>query len=140
MKKLFAIRQDTVQADITLLIVRLIAGVGMMLHGQGKIQNPFSWAGDSFPGILQALAAFAEFGGGLALALGLLTRLSSLGIFFTMVVAAWTHAVVRGDPFVSKGGPSYEPAVMYLIITLLIMVFGAGRYSLDAKIFGSKKS
>lgn len=140
MKKFFTIRHDTVPADLALLIVRLVAGYGMMLHGWGKIQNPFAWAGDSFPAILQGLAALAEFGGGLALLLGFLTRLSALGIFFTMLVAAWTHAIVRGDPFVSKGGASYEPAAMYLIITLLIMIMGAGRYSIDAKIFGAKRS
>lgn len=140
MKKLFSIRQDSHVVDVSLLITRIIAGYGMMLHGWGKIQNPFAWAGDSFPGILQALAAVAEFGGGLALAMGLFARLSSFGIFMTMIVATWTHAITRGDPFVAKGGASYELAVMYLLLSLQFMILGPGRYSLDSKIFGVQKS
>ena len=43
------------------------------------------------PGVLQMLAALAEFGGGLLLILGLLTRLASLGIAGVMVVALATY-------------------------------------------------
>ena len=96
-------------ADLALLLLRVTAGLAFMMHGWPKIQNPFGWMGpDAFaPGALQALAALSEFGGGLAWMLGLLTRLASMGIASTMVVAFWTHAVVRGDPFVSKtGGPA----------------------------------
>ena len=54
-----------------LLILRVIFGVGIMQHGWSKIQNPFGWmsADSGVPGILQALAALSEFGGGLAMIL-----------------------------------------------------------------------
>ncbi len=57
-------------------------GVAFMFHGWPKIQNPMGWwTGEPpVPGIFQALAALAEFGGGMALIVGLLTRLASLGI------------------------------------------------------------
>ena len=91
------------------------------------------------PGILQALAALSEFGGGLAWILGLLTPLASLGIAITMAVAFSLHAVVQGDPFVSAtGGPSYELAAIYFCIALLLMAAGPGRVSLDRKIFGPR--
>ncbi len=131
-----------VSASVALLLLRLVVGVAFMFHGAGKIVNPFGWMGPDagVPGILQALAALSEFGGGLALILGLLTPLASLGIFFTMVVATHMHAVLRGDPFVAKGGgPSYELALVFLAVSLVFMLVGPGRYSADAKIFGERK-
>jgi uncharacterized membrane protein YphA (DoxX/SURF4 family) len=55
-----------------------------------------------------------------------------------MAVAFWTHAVVRGDPFVAHGA-SYELALVYLAISLLLMLGGAGRLSLDAALFGRRE-
>jgi putative oxidoreductase len=112
-----------------------------MLHGWGKIQNPFGWMGpDAFaPGILQALAALSEFGGGLARILGLLTPLASLGIASTMAVAFSFHAIVRGDPFVSMtGGPAFELAALYFCIAVLLIATGPGRLSLDRTLFGRR--
>lgn len=141
MKNLFAVRQDTQTMNVILFIIRVITGYAFILHGWGKIQNPMNWMqGSSVPGIFQALAAVAEFFGGFALIFGLFTALASLGIFFTMIVAAFYHAVLRGDPFVAKGGPSYELAVSYLMISLILMVTGAGKFSADYKLFGSKEA
>jgi putative oxidoreductase len=91
-------------------------------------------------GIFQALAALSEFGGGLAWILGLLTPLASLGAACTMVVAVWVHAVLKGDPFVAMGGPSYELASLFLVISLVLMFVGPGRYSLDSTFFGKRNS
>ena len=68
--------------SVGLLVLRLVMGAAFMHHGWGKIQNPMGWMGPeaTMPAILQALAAISEFGGGLALIAGLLTRLGSLGI------------------------------------------------------------
>lgn len=105
-----------------------------MFHGWGKIQNPFGWMGEDAwaPGILQALAALSEFGGGLSLVIGLLVPLSSFGILCTMAVAAWTH-IARGDPFV--GMPSWELAAIFFCIAALMLLAGPGRLALDALIF-----
>jgi putative oxidoreductase len=121
------------------LLLRIVAGLAMMMHGWGKIQAPMSWmgAGAPVPGIFQALAALSEFGGGLFWILGLLTPLASLGIFFTMAVATYTHAIQRGDPFVGTG-PTYEPALLFLSIAVLFFAAGPGRYSVDQKVFGSR--
>ena len=91
------------------------------------------------PGFFQALAAVSEFGGGLAWILGLLTPLASLGIASTMVVAVAMHAIMRGDPFVSSSGPSYELAVLYFCIAVLLIAVGPGRFSLDRRIFGRRE-
>ncbi|MBX9693062.1 MAG: DoxX family protein [Cyanobacteria bacterium] len=123
-------------AAIGLLVVRVVAGLALMLHGYGKIQNPFGWMGpDSWaPGILQALAAVAEFGGGLALILGLLTPIACAGIICVMLVAIFGVHVPKGDPFVGKGG-SYELASLYFSIATALLFTGPGALSLDAKFF-----
>ncbi len=142
MRQCFAVRSQNVQIDIVYFLIRAVAGSAFMLHGWGKIQTPMNWMGPEspVPGMFQFLAAFSEFGGGLALILGLLTRLGSLGIAFTMFVAVCLHAFKLGDPFVSpKGGSSYELALVYLVIAILFVVSGPGRYSLDRKVFGEKK-
>ncbi len=136
----FQVSPTTTATSGALLILRAVGGGAFMLHGWGKIQNPFGWMGpDAFaPPVFQALAALSEFGGGLAWILGLLTPLASFGIACTMVVAAWMHAVTRGDPFVGKGGPSWELAALYFCIAVVFMAAGPGRFSLDNKLFGGR--
>jgi putative oxidoreductase len=114
-----------------LLILRVLAGTGFVFHGSGKIVQAFSWMPPEapVPAVFQGLAAVAEFGGGIAWVLGLLTPLASLGILCTMTVAASFH-LSRGDGFV--GG--YEMALLYWVIAMLLLLAGPGRFSLDAKI------
>jgi putative oxidoreductase len=131
----------SVRLSAGLLLLRLVAGLGFMFHGYGKIQNPFGWMGPdaNIPGLFQALAAVSEFGGGLAWILGLLTPLASLGLACTMAVAVWMHAIVLGDPFVPTGpGGSYELASVYFCIAILLLLAGPGRFSADSAIFGPK--
>lgn len=118
---------------VGLLILRLVCGLAFMFHGWSKIQNPFGWMGPdaSIPAIFQALAALSEFVGGAAWMLGLLTPLFSFGLLCTMAVATHMHAIVRGDPFVGKDG-SYELALVFLSVALLLLLAGPGRFSLDA--------
>jgi putative oxidoreductase len=124
---------------IGLLILRFVFGLGLVLHGLPKIQNPTGWMGpNGMPGFLQFAAALAEFGGGIALILGLLTPLAAVGIAITMAVAILTaHA---GDPFISPtGGKSFELAALYLASALGLLFVGPGALSLDAAIFGRRK-
>lgn len=115
----------------SLLLLRAVCGLALMTHGWTKIRNPLGWMGPeaTTPGLFQALAAVAEFGGGLAWILGLLTPVASLGILCTMAVAIATH-LGRGDSFVGKG--SYELAAVYAVIAVLLGLAGPGRFSLDA--------
>ena len=141
MKRFFQTNHQTKAESTALLILRLIVGVAFVMHGSGKISNPFGWmpATAGVPGIFQFLAAISEFGGGIALILGLLTRLGSLGLVFTMLVATSIHAFVMKDPFVNMtGGSSFEPALGYLGISILFLILGPGRFSVDHKVFGEK--
>ena len=140
-KHLHAVVPHSSAGSVALLLIRVVAGLAFMFHGWGKIQNPFGWMGpDAFaPGIFQALAAFSEFAGGLAWILGLLFPLASFGMFCTMTVATYLHAVMKGDPFVSTGGAAYELAALYLVLSLLFLAMGPGRFSIDRQFFGERR-
>ena len=140
-KEYLATRVSSTSVDLVLLVIRFVVGLAFMIHGWGKIQTPFSWMplGAPVPGALQALAALSEFGGGLALILGLLTRLGTLGLAITMLVATSMHAFKLHDPFVNTTGQggSYELAFVYFVIALFFVVNGPGRFSIDSKLFGT---
>jgi len=123
---------------IALLALRLVAGPAFVLHGWPKIQNAFGWMGDAVPGWLQALAAFAEFGGGIAILVGLLTQLAALGIACVMLFAIFMVHLPKGDAFVGQDG-SWELPAVYLAIMVALMLRGAGSFSLDARIFNKKE-
>lgn len=139
MKNYFKVTDVGCKASVGLLILRLVAGSAFILHGWPKMQAPMAWMGPDapVPGVFQFLAAFSEFGGGIAWILGLLVPLASLGMASTMAVAVYTHAIVKGDPFVGHEG-SYELAAIYFCISVLLITVGAGKYSLDNKFFGQK--
>jgi putative oxidoreductase len=126
---------------VALLALRLVSGIAFVQHGYPKMQNAFGWMGpDSVPGFLQALAAFAEFGGGIALVLGLLTRVAALGIACVMLYAMFGVHIPAGDPFVATGPGmgSWELAAVYFAIMVALILRGAGEHSLDAKLCGKK--
>jgi putative oxidoreductase len=84
------------------------------------------------PTLLSWLAAFGEFGGGLLLALGLLTRFGALLVITVMAVAL--TKVHLHDPWFTPltGGAAKEPALLYLLPAVALLFTGAGRFSLDA--------
>ncbi len=127
---------------VGLLFLRLVAGTAFVLHGWHLIQHPFNWMppNSPIPGFLQALAALSEFGGGLAWILGLLTPLASAGLLCTMAVAVQFH-VSQGQPFVAgkPGAGSYELALGYFAVALLLILMGPGVFAADYCLFGKRK-
>lgn len=132
------------RVSLALLLLRCVVGLAFMLHGLSKIQNPLDWMGpeSAVPAVFQGAAALSEFVGGFLWILGLFTPIASLGIAGTMAFAAFSHAVLWGQPFVaSKGGSgSYELALVYFSIALLFLLAGPGKYSLDRILFGEKRN
>ncbi|MBI3252462.1 MAG: DoxX family protein [Candidatus Omnitrophica bacterium] len=121
--------------------LRVVAGLAFIQHGWPLFQHAFTWMGanSQVPGFLQALAAFSEFCGGMALVAGLLTRLAALGLWCVMSYALFLVHIPHGDPFVSPtGGASYELAAVYWVIMLALMLRGGGLFSLDG-LFSKKR-
>jgi putative oxidoreductase len=120
---------DTVSST-GLLVARILVGVALMIHGWPKAQNPTGWADQmGVPHALQALSALAEFGGGLAILIGLLVPLAALGVFINMAYAKFT--VHAHDPLVRTGGASWEAAGLYAMFAIIFFTVGPGRFSLD---------
>lgn len=117
--------------DIGLLILRLFAGLSMLLaHGWGKLAN-FSAIVPKFPAMLGipskvvlAIAVFAELFCALFLSAGFLTRLSAIPLAITMFMAAF---VAHGaDPYKGK-----EKALLYLIMYVTLAFTGGGKFAVD---------
>lgn len=137
-KRMLRVLDLPVPASAALLALCVFAGVSFaFFHGWGKSQNPFGWTGPNatIPGVFQALAALADVGGGIGWAIGLLTPIASLAIACTVAVAIYMHAVELGHPFVGQGD-SCEPAASYLLVSVVFIAVGPGRFLTDATIFG----
>lgn len=121
--------------DLVLLVVRVVAGVTLALHGYqkffmgGRIKGTAGWF-ESLgmkPGIVHAYtAAGTEISCGLGFAVGALTPLTAAGFVGTMTVAAWTH---KGKFFVFKDGWEYNAVLA--VLAVLVATTGAGRWSFD---------
>jgi putative oxidoreductase len=134
-------RDQGIAGSLGLLGLRAVVGAAFIVHGWPKIQAPTTWMGPDapFPGWMQFLAAAAEFGGGIALVLGLLTPLAALGLAVTMGVAIFKVHVPQGHAFVAPPGEhSFELAAAYLSAVVTILLLGPGRFSGDALLFKPK--
>lgn len=123
------------QTDIGLAILRVIVGAIFVAHGGQKlfvfgfdgVAGAFGQMGIPMAGILGPFVAFVEFLGGLALITGLLTRLASLGLLSTMVVAIIKVHLPNG--FFAPTGVEF-PLALAGAATLLAFT-GAGSWSID---------
>lgn len=131
MKKIISVKHSSVTADTALLIARVGIGVLMLTHGIPKLIMLFSGAPVQFPPIMGmsaeaslALAVFAEVICSIFLIVGFATRLAVIPIAITMLVAVlFIHSA---DPFAKQ-----EPALQYLLVYLVLLFAGSGRFSFD---------
>lgn len=126
--------------EIGLLLIRLVIGGTLAAHGAQKL---FGWFGgfgiagtggwlESMgfrPGKLQAaVSGSSEFGGGLLLAVGLLTPLGAAAIAGVMVVAIVS---VHLDKGFFNGAGGYEFNAVLAVTALALAFTGPGELSLD---------
>lgn len=127
-------------ADIGLLILRLVVGLLMAGHGAQKLFGMFGghglkgtsgWLGSMGlrpAGMWAFLAGVSELGGGVLLALGLLTPLGAVGVVAAMLMAVLLAH--RQALWVTEGGMEYN---LVLIAAAVALVFtGPGKFSVDA--------
>ncbi|MCD1278316.1 DoxX family protein [Psychrobacter sp. CCUG 69069] len=128
------------KAGSAAFILRVPVGLILAAHGAQKL---FGWFGGNGlagtaqwlssmgiePGYLMALlAGGAEFFGGLALVIGLLTRPAALVAAFTMLVAIFSVHIGNGL-FAADGG--YEYALILFVTLIALAVQGGGYLSVD---------
>jgi putative oxidoreductase len=130
------------------LLIRLVLGVAMVIHGYPKVvspgafhaSHPFAALGHAaldhyvhfiatlgLPAWLAYVSAFTEFAGGIFLVLGLLTRFVSFLVAINMLVAI---AVVD----IHQGYFSSEYPLALVAIAIMLLFAGPGKAALDRKI------
>lgn len=122
--------------DLGLLVLRVWLGLSLaVLHGWAKLMG-FSAMAEKFadpigvgPQAALALTVFAEVVCAVLLAIGLFTRFAAAVLAILMGVAFFVvHSAALSGP------ASGEMAFVYLAAFVTLLITGAGRYSVDAKL------
>jgi putative oxidoreductase len=126
--------------NVGLLFLRIVLGALLIGHGTQKLFGWFGGGGVRGTGqhfgslrfrhaeIHAVIAGLGEAGGGLLLALGLLTPLGAVGVIGVMLTAIVTVHLSKGI-WNTNGG--YELPLLNAAVALTLVSTGPGRYSLD---------
>jgi len=119
-------------------LLRITVGAVMLAHGLLKLEDTSAWVetvrslGVPMPSTMALLSLTAEVGGGVALILGLLTRLGAMLLFFNMLGAIVLVHAGHGL-FAQHGG--YEHPLVLLMTSVLIAAEGSRRYGIDGSLW-----
>jgi putative oxidoreductase len=135
-------------------VIRLVLGGIFFAHGAQKALG--WWGGLGFAGTVEAfgkqgmpaplamLVILGEFLGGIGLIVGCLTRLAAAGIAIIMLGAIFTVHLQNGffmNWFLEPGrGHGIEANLALLAMALSLMLTGAGPASVDAALFGGRRT
>lgn len=119
--------------EIGALLLRVVLGITFFVHGlaklQGGIENTAGWFSSmGLPGILAYVVTGIELIGGVALIVGLGTKIVSALLALIMLGAIVKVKIGAGF----MGG--YELDVVLLSIAIFLSITGSSMYSLDSKI------
>jgi putative oxidoreductase len=135
MKKYLSTTIRESRVDMGLLFLRIAAGGYMLTHGIPKLMKLMGGDlafGDPIgigAGPSLVLTIFAEVICAILIVIGLGTRLATIPLIITMLVAAF---IVHGaDPIGKK-----ELALIYFAMYFVLFLMGSGKYSLDKRLFG----
>lgn len=124
-----------------LLWLRVLMGLGIMMHGYGKLFEPggmeqfakgVAKMGFPMPEAFAWAAALSEFLGGILVVVGFFTRPGAFLVFVTMFVAAFIRH--GDDPLSTK-----ELALAYWTMSGALVMMGGGPYSLDRFVWRKKE-
>ncbi|MCK5448740.1 MAG: DoxX family protein [Gemmatimonadetes bacterium] len=122
--------------ELAWTILRIVVGLAFMTHGLPKL---FGWLG-GFGGAGEAAELMSRFGvagvletfGGLLIVLGLLTRPVAFVLSGQMAVTYFWMHVGRGELWWWENGG--EKAMLFSFVFLCFAAWGAGPFSVDAKL------
>jgi len=142
----FTTRPGARASDLALAGVRIALAWIFIYYGAGKLFGAFNGPGlhntalffsntaHLHPGgFFAVLGGVIEFGGAIAMALGLGSRLAGLALFGDQVMAMITVTWVNGINSESLT-PGYEFNLALAVMALVIVFLGPGRVSIDALI------
>jgi putative oxidoreductase len=125
---------DTTNASYAALLLRVSLGLMFLAHGLVLKVLTFTIPGTvgyfqsiGYPGALAYLVILAEIGGGLALILGVRTRLISL-LLLPILIGATLQHTGNGWVFSNQGG-GWEFPVFWTVALLVQALLGAGAYA-----------
>jgi putative oxidoreductase len=135
--------RSTLWTDRGLLLLRIGLGIVFVMHGWQKlfvfghagVTGALASLGIPFAPVNAVLITAVELGGGIALLAGAATRVAAAFVGFAMLVAVATAHLAHG--FFAPAGIEYPLTLM--LANLALVMTGAGRYSLDARLFGRSR-
>lgn len=120
-----------VKDDLFYFVFRVFVGLLFAQHGAQKLFGMFEFSQVPLFGLM-GLAGIIELFGGLAIAFGLFTRLAAFVAAIEMVTAYFMMHVPAGPvPILNQG----ELALLFFASFLVLMVYGAKKWSLEKAIF-----
>ena len=127
-------RHNTIGFDL----VRMFMGVALFVRGIIFMQNPETLqelAGDGGTAVssVEGYVIWAHLIGGLLLAFGLLTRIAAL---IQIPILANAVFFVHLEWGFAEPNQSLELSVLVLVLLAIIFIYGAGRLSVDYRLFG----
>ena len=131
MKNLISVNKAAASTDTALLIARAGVALLMLTHGLPKLMMLLSGEPVQFPPVMGmsaelalALTVFAEVICSVLILAGFATRLAVVPLIITMLAAVF---LIHGaDPLAQQ-----EPALQYLMVYVVLLLGGSGRYSVD---------
>lgn len=130
-----------------LLFVRLYWGWQFIQTGIGhlghltRVTSFFASLGLPFPHLTAAFVGTIELAGGTLLVLGLLTRVTGLVLTINMMMAYLTADRDSLLSFFSDPGKFYEAdPFTFLFVALIVLIFGAGFFSIDYWLANRRRS
>jgi len=137
-------RTAPLPTDIALVAARIALAWIFIYYGAGKLFGSFNGPGlhrtalyfsntaHLHPGgFFAVLGGVIELGAGVALALGLCSRLAGAALFGDMVMAMITVTWATGINS-QTAPPGYQLNIALGVLALVVAIFGSGRFSLDA--------